>query len=90
MKGEYSNRLALHVPTRDDNKGKTSMNTRDKKVATIPLCFKCGGHGHSGFCMQNNFHFCVEEADSKLGNYPREKTHNKGELSEECDFYMMV
>lgn len=51
---------------------------------------KCGGHGHSGFCMQNNLHFCVEEADSKLGNYPKEKTHNKGELSEECDFYMMV
>ena len=37
---------------------------------------------------QAKIYTCVEEPESELENYPKEeKTHNKDELSKECDCY---
>ena len=60
VNSEGNNKQASHVPTRDANKGKTSMNIEDKKVTMTPLCFKCGRHGHHAIvCPTKGLHFCV-------------------------------
>ena len=58
---------------------------KNSMIDTTPLCYKCGGHGHYIMVCPSKG-FCVEEQESKLTSFSKEKeTYNKSELSEKCD-----